>query len=107
MRPPNITKKCTVIVTKINWFLKLASNGGGGGKGSTLTSSQQKIQKIANKSPVEEPPSNLTASSDSNPTTHRDFDFNYVHEKFGREIEQDLRERRRLKELAKQPLIQF
>lgn len=86
----------------------IASNGGGMGSIST-TSSQQ---SFANQSPVGgDPPSNpsLTASSvgDKNQKSQTEFNFQTIHEAFGREIEQDLKERRRLKELATQPLIQF
>lgn len=87
----------------------IASNGGGMGSISTTTSSSSSQQSFANKSPVGgDPPSNLTASSDSNLKSQtKEFNFQTVHEAFGREIEQDLRERRRLKELAQKPLIQF
>lgn len=83
----------------------IASNGGG--MVSISTTSLQ--QSFANKSPVGgDPPSNLTASAgDCNLKSQTEFNFQTVHEAFGREIEQDLKERRRLKELAKQPLIQF
>lgn len=76
------------------------------------SSSSLSQQSIANKSPVSgDPPSNLTASSNTSlkslSSKEIEFNFQTVHAAFGREIEQDLKERRRLKELAKQPLIQF
>lgn len=61
----------------------------------------------ANQSPVGVPPSNLTASSDCSKKSSDEINFQTVHEQFGREIEQDLKERRRLKELSQQPLIQL
>lgn len=69
-----------------------------------MSSSQKTYVK---KSPVDVPPSNLTTSTDSSQKSTKEFTFQMIHERFGREIEQDLRERRRLKELAQQPLIQF
>lgn len=52
------------------------------------------------------PSSKLTASnSNSSQKTSREFNFQTIHEAFGKEIEQDLKERRRLKELAQTPLI--
>lgn len=76
------------------------------------SSSSLSQQSIANKSPVGgEPASNLTASSNTSlkslSSKEIEFNFQTVHAAFGREIEQDLKERRRLKELAQQPLIQF
>lgn len=62
----------------------------------------------ANQTPVGVAPSNLIASSElSQKSQIQEFDFQTVHEAFGKEIEQDLKERRRLKELAKRPLIEF
>lgn len=72
--------------------------------GSVSASSQQ---SHVNKSPIGDPPSKLTAFSESNQKSKKEFNFQTVHEAFGREIEQDLKERRRLKELAQKPLIQF
>lgn len=79
-------------------------------KSSSSSLSQQSIAN--NKSPVGgDPPSNLTASSNTSlkslSSKEIEFNFQTVHAAFGREIEQDLKERRRLKELAQQPLIQF
>lgn len=62
---------------------------------------------LANQSPVGVAPSNLTASSDCSQKSQIEFNFQTVHETFGKEIEQDLKERRRLKELAQRPLIEF
>lgn len=100
---PLTAKLCNVIVII---FLKttivcLASNGGGMG---SVSSSQL---SYANQSPVGVPSSHLTASSDCSKNSTDEINFQTVHEKFGREIEQDLKERRRLKELAQQPLIQL
>lgn len=54
------------------------------------------------------PPSKLTASnSSSSQNTPKEFNFQTIHEAFGKEIEQDLNERRRLKELSQRPLIDF
>lgn len=62
----------------------------------------------ANQSPVGIPPSNLTAFSDTTQKTQlKEFSFQSVHEAFGKEIEKDLKERRRLKELSQKPLIEF
>lgn len=51
--------------------------------------------------------SKLTASSNLSQKTQQEFDFQTIHEAFGKEIEQDLKERRRLKELSQRPLIEF
>lgn len=59
----------------------------------------------ANQSAVGVAPSNTTAPSEQE--SQNEFNFQTVHEAFGREIEQDLKERRRLKELARRPLIDF
>lgn len=53
------------------------------------------------------PPSKLTATNNSSQKIQKDFDFQTIHEAFGKEIEQDLKERRRLKELSQRPLIDF
>lgn len=56
------------------------------------------------------PSSKLTASnsnSNSQKQTPTEFNFQTIHEAFGKEIEQDLKERRRLKELSQRPLIEF
>lgn len=53
------------------------------------------------------PPSKLTASSIVAQKNQKEFNFQTVHEAFGKEIEQDLKERRRLKELSQRPLIEF
>lgn len=37
----------------------------------------------------------------------KEFTFQAVHNAFGREINQDLQERRRLKELSQRPLIEI
>lgn len=71
-----------------------ASNGDGM---NSISSSQQ----------PNVPSSQLTASSNSNQKNQKEFNFQTIHEAFGREIEQDIKERRRLKELAQRPLIDF
>lgn len=104
--PPKYNRKCNVIVTQkqncLSDFLKVASNGGG--LGSVSASSQQ---PHVNKSPFGDPPSKLTASSDSNQKSQKEVNFQTVHAAFGREIEQDLQEHRRLKQLAQKSLIEF
>lgn len=45
--------------------------------------------------------------NDKSTAKTNEFTFQMVHEAFGREIMQDLKERKRLKELAHQPLINF
>lgn len=74
----------------------LASNGGGGGMNSSSSSQLSNV-----------PPSKLTASSIVSQNNHKEFNFQTIHEAFGKEIEQDLKERRRLKELSQRPLIEF
>lgn len=73
--------------------------------GSVLESSKQ---SNANQTPIVNP-FDLNASSNCNQKTSKDFNFQTIHETFGREIEQDLRERKRLKELKEmaqhKPLI--
>lgn len=70
--------------------------------GSVSASTQQ---SVVNQLPIGNPSLNLTAFNDLK--TRKDFNFQTLHEAIGLEIEQDLKERRRLKELAQQPLIQF
>lgn len=62
---------------------------------------------VADESVTQIPPSDLTTYSDCNQQSQKEFNFQMVHEAFGREIQQDLKERRRLKELAQRPLIEF
>lgn len=87
----------------LNPYIYLASNGGG--IGSVLDSSQQ---SHANQSPVVNP-FDLTPTINCNQKTPKEFNFQTMHEAFGKEIEQDLRERKRLKELKEmaqhKPLI--
>lgn len=45
--------------------------------------------------------------STNNSNSLKEFTFQVVHEAFGREINQDLQERRRLKELSQRPLIEI
>lgn len=96
--PPNnspIVMWCDVILLNQYWtVLTEASNGGGQ---NSLSSSQ--LSNV--------PSSKLTASSNSSQKTTKEFNFQTIHETFGKEIEQDLKERRRLKELAQRPLIEF
>lgn len=72
----------------------LASNGGG-----MNTSSSSQLSNL--------PSSKLTASSTVSQKNRQEFNFQTIHEAFGKEIEQDLKERRRLKELSQRPLIEF
>lgn len=48
-----------------------------------------------------------TVDKPTNANKLKEFTFQAVHDAFGQEINQDLQERRRLKELSQRPLIEI
>lgn len=78
-------------------LLPTYSAANGNGKQSMPISSPNPSQSHTNRLPPK----------DKSAAQLKEFTFQAVHDAFGREINQDLQERRRLKELAQRPLIEI
>lgn len=88
-------------------MLYIATNGGGMGTSAVSLSSLSSQQPFSMNPFSDEPSKSKTATNDANVKSSYEFSFQTVHDAFGKEIMQDLNERKRLKELAQRPLIEI
>lgn len=91
-------------------FWLITATNGGGGSGKMVPTSLPSInsqQSLSNQSPTDDTSSQSITPNDNNNVQSNEFTFQMVHEAFGREIMQDLKERKRLKELTQRPLIEL